>query len=230
MNEPLTRETGKSTLVKPRFGPGMLLQHEDLEAQTAYTQELSRLLLRSLLGCGVVCGLEVEEPHNRTTSNELINVKVKKGVALNCLGDLIHVPKDVEVSVNISDIGSRGEINLWVVLCRTTINCGTRNTMCPDDNQPKAIPTREYDGYEIGIYKKSSNDEFNCKCGDGNCYVILAVLKNKNGNWTRHYKAQMPGSNDGSEARVHVNLFNRIKDELKEEIRNENNKQNTGGE
>lgn len=182
MNEPLARETGKSTLVKPKFGPGMLLQHEDLETQTAYTQELSRLLLRSLLGCGVVCGLEVIPSNNGTAS---INVTVKEGMALNCQGDPIHVPKDVNVSVSVPEDGSTQAPTLWVVLCRTTINCGTRNTMCSEnDNQPKAIPTREYDGYEIRIYDESPEDECNCNCSGKSCCVILATISYKQENST----------------------------------------------
>ena len=35
---------GLSTLVRPKFGPGMLLQHEDLESLNTYTRELNRLI------------------------------------------------------------------------------------------------------------------------------------------------------------------------------------------
>ncbi len=34
--------TGMSLLTVPKFGPGMLLQDDDLEQLTKYTQELSR--------------------------------------------------------------------------------------------------------------------------------------------------------------------------------------------
>ena len=47
---------GTSTLVRPKFGPGMLLQADDLDSLTTYTRELNRLMFRSLFGCGVVCG------------------------------------------------------------------------------------------------------------------------------------------------------------------------------
>jgi hypothetical protein len=43
---------GTSKLVRPRFGPGMLLQHEDLELLNTYTRDLSRLLFGSLFGWG----------------------------------------------------------------------------------------------------------------------------------------------------------------------------------
>jgi hypothetical protein len=41
---------GCSTLVRPKFAAGMLLQHEDLELMTAYTRELHRLVWRSVFG------------------------------------------------------------------------------------------------------------------------------------------------------------------------------------
>ena len=55
-NQPLARAKGTSTLVRAKFGPGMLLQHDDLEQLNVYTRELNRLMFRSLFGCGVVCG------------------------------------------------------------------------------------------------------------------------------------------------------------------------------
>ena len=55
---------GLSTLVRPKFGPGMLLQHDDLEQLSAYTREINRLMFRSLFGCGVVCGLVVVPDEN----------------------------------------------------------------------------------------------------------------------------------------------------------------------
>ena len=52
--------TGSSTLVRPRFSPGLLLRDDDLKVGVDYTRELSRLMFRSLFGCGVICGLKVE--------------------------------------------------------------------------------------------------------------------------------------------------------------------------
>ena len=42
-NATISRITGTSTLVRPRFEPGMLLQHDDLDQMTSYTRELNRL-------------------------------------------------------------------------------------------------------------------------------------------------------------------------------------------
>jgi len=42
-NEPVGIGKGLSTLERSRFGPGMLLHHEDLEQLNIYTRSLSRL-------------------------------------------------------------------------------------------------------------------------------------------------------------------------------------------
>ena len=81
-NQPLARARGTSTLVHAKFGPGMLLQHEDLEQLNIYTRELNRLMFRSLFGCGVVCGLVV----GTDVKCGKVSVTVGSGLALDCQG------------------------------------------------------------------------------------------------------------------------------------------------
>src|SRR5262245_46922574 len=111
-NGPVTSVKGASTLVRPKFEPGMLLQHEDLNRLTTYTRELSRLLFRSLFGCGVICGLRV------TSDNKCgkATITVASGIALNCSGDPIYVPKDQPVAIN-ENCDPDPPTPLWVVLC-----------------------------------------------------------------------------------------------------------------
>src|SRR5436309_2337502 len=89
-NVTVSSTTGMSKLVRARFGPGMLLQHEDLEQLNAYTRELSRLMFRSLFGCGVICGLVVKT----NPKCGKVEVSVSAGVALECSGDPVYVPED----------------------------------------------------------------------------------------------------------------------------------------
>lgn len=88
-NEPIGSAKGLSTLQRARFGPGMLLQHEDLEQLNTYTRDLSRLLFQSFFGCGVVCGLQVS---GEADCGQL-KVTVQKGLALACSGDPVYVPE-----------------------------------------------------------------------------------------------------------------------------------------
>src|SRR5580765_1349712 len=88
--------TGRSGLVRPRFSPGLLLRDDDLRQGVEYTRDLSRLLFRSLFGCGVICGLVVER---KVECGKLI-VTVNDGIGLTCLGDPVQVPKPVSLTID----------------------------------------------------------------------------------------------------------------------------------
>jgi hypothetical protein len=148
---------GTSTLVRAKFGPGMLLQHEDLEQLNAYTRELSRLMFRSLFGCGVVCGLVVTSE----TKCGKAAVTVAPGVALDCDGDPIHLPKAQSLTID-DECNPEIPARLWVILCSNTKCCSPRTPVCTsdDDESPKAC-TRERDGFELRIVSKLPP----CICG-----------------------------------------------------------------
>jgi hypothetical protein len=141
---------GMSTLVRPKFEPGMLLQHEDLDGLSTYTRELNRLMFRSLFGCGVVCGLVVETDESCGKGY----IGVGSGLALDCSGDPIYVPKDQRVAIDEEcDPDLRGP--LWVILCRTTKSCAPRTSLCGcDDDETTSVSTRERDGYEIRVVRQ----------------------------------------------------------------------------
>src|SRR5437016_376615 len=112
--QPLAHASGKSTLSTARFAPGMLLQHDDLQTLADFPRQLSRLLFRSLFGCGVVCGLVVEV----SLQCGKLQIKVHAGVALGCNGDPIQVPSDATLSADLEDKDKLTE--LWVLLCAKT--------------------------------------------------------------------------------------------------------------
>ena len=141
----LASQKGTSKLVKARFGPGMLLQHEDLEQLNTYTQELSRLLFRSFFGHGVVCGLQVKA----TTVGRLVHIVVSPGLAMACSGEPISVPTEQTIKVG-DDCSQDIPTKLWVVLCGTSISCAPRNSMCSDD-ETQADCTRLRKGFELCV-------------------------------------------------------------------------------
>jgi hypothetical protein len=158
-NKTISSVKGFSTLVRPRFGPGMLLQHDDLEQLSSYTRELSRLLFRSFFGCGVVCGLCVKvEPK----CGQIV-ATVGAGLALDCTGDPIYVPSEQSLPIDEKcDNSQQGP--LWVVLCGTTKCCSPRTSMCStDDDEAQSVCTRERDAFEIRIV--SATEFPNCVCG-----------------------------------------------------------------
>ena len=148
-NDLITKLTGASTLERAKFAPGMLLRHDDLEQLNIYPRELSRLLFRSLFGCGVVCGLVVQPPEDKC---DKIWVRVSSGLALDCSGDPIHVPKDSEWLA--FDPEKCKDNKVYVVLCGTVTGCSPRTSACAsDDEESSPTPSREKDGYEIRIVR-----------------------------------------------------------------------------
>jgi len=148
---------GLSTLMRPRFGPGMLLQHDDLEQLSAYTREINRLMFRSLFGCGVICGLVVEPEENCGK----VCVTIGAGLALDCCGNPVYVPKNITVAV---DENCDPNLNppLYVLLCGTTKCCAPRTSMCAtDDDEMSSQCTRERDAFEIRIVRERPK----CACG-----------------------------------------------------------------
>lgn len=153
-NVTITSTKGMSTLERAKFGPGMLLRHDDLEQLNVYTRELSRLLFRSLFGCGVVCGLKVT-PDEKC---DKVFITVECGVALGCSGDPIHVPKAQTLSFDDRLL----DPSLWVILCGTTKCCAPRPPACPSEDEESAgTCTRERYGFEIRIVRELPR----CVCG-----------------------------------------------------------------
>jgi hypothetical protein len=144
-NTTLATKKGMSSLSRPKFAPGMLLQHDDLEQLNHYTRELNRLMFRSLFGCGVMCGLVVKTDMDCGS----LRITVEPGVALSCTGDPIEIQNPVQVLID-KDCHPGMADTLWVRLCGTTKCCAPRTSMCEsDDDETKSECTRERDGYEI---------------------------------------------------------------------------------
>jgi len=155
----ISTKRGPSTLVRAQFGPGMLLQHEDLNALNTYTRDLSRLLFRSFFGCGVICGLKVEVKEDCG----MVFLTVEAGIALDCSGDPIQVPKDTRFPID-EDCDPNEPLSgtFWVVLCGKVRQCAPRTSMCAsDDDETPSTPTRERDEFEIRVVP----DRPECACG-----------------------------------------------------------------
>ena len=124
-----------------------------------YTRDLSRLLFRSLFGCGVVCGLEVKKP---VMSCGKLIVTVNSGVALDCRGDPIHVPTPQSISIDPS-CGKKIPPKMCVLLKRAEKSCAPRSAACScDEEDASTVCTRERDCFEIRIAEECPHD---CACG-----------------------------------------------------------------
>ena len=207
---------GASKLERPKFGPGMLLQADDLDSLTTYTRDLNRLLLRSLFGCGVVCGLVVTRDEDKCHN---LKITVGAGVALGCSGDPIYVPKDQTIGVGDCD-GDDLPTPLWVLLCATSKCCAPRTVSCGcDDDTPSSMTTRVRDCYELRVVSKLPK----CVCCEpadpkkedkndaavGNAKVRGPIAKcpcgATDGCYTSHYAGQCACCDDCSEGSCDCN-------------------------
>jgi hypothetical protein len=156
-NLPLASVGGTGTLMLPQFAAGMLLQSDDLAALGAYSRDLSRLMFRTLFGCGVMCGLKVTVIVNCGK----IVINVDAGVALDCCGDPIQVTSPQTITID-PECNPQFPTTLYVVLCEKNKCCAPRPAMCSADNGDSTpVCTREKYGFEIRVVA----DRPSCACG-----------------------------------------------------------------
>lgn len=143
-------------LVRPRYAPGLVLEAADLTAAVDHSRTLSRMLLRSLIGCGVVSGLRVS-----VKSDDELAVTVDPGLALDGCGDPIQLAKPVTIVLARSDdVLARRDSErsapkhreLWVTLCGGEESYARRELVCDaDDLEGAAEPTRLRSTAEVAV-------------------------------------------------------------------------------
>ncbi|WP_461189958.1 hypothetical protein [Arthrobacter sp. Z4-13] len=92
----LPRAEQPTGLERARFHDGMVVKAEDLETAGQYPVSLLQSVLRSYLGCGVVCGLELGQKAPREGKPPWI-VTVGRGLALDCAGFPIELTCLIEL-------------------------------------------------------------------------------------------------------------------------------------
>jgi hypothetical protein len=160
------------SLIRPRFEPGALLLDEDLTAIVDHTRDLSRLLFRSLFGCGVICGFRVTA---QVECGNLI-VAVAPGVALDCKGDPIEMCG--QQTLGMPCIERVLQDQLWVLIRRSARDhtCAPRDVACPSDDGGAYKPTRAKDCFELTLTK----DEPEHACGCPELPTAAAPVLNSN--------------------------------------------------
>src|SRR5262245_15337200 len=134
---------GMSSLVRPFFSPGLLLEDDDLNASVAYTRNMVRLLFRTLFGCGVICGLKVTAQPE--CENRKIGIKVEKGVALDCIGNPIEIPSAQTILYDPEC--DRFPSHLWVAVCYTEKPCRPKDVSCSVEGTGGVAHTRSRDAF-----------------------------------------------------------------------------------
>ena len=86
-------ECGYNEFRRLRYFHGMLLDEKDFREEQQYHANKRRLLNRMLHGSGVVCGLELRGRKGKKS------IQVTPGLALDCSGNEIWVPKDLKIDL-----------------------------------------------------------------------------------------------------------------------------------
>jgi hypothetical protein len=148
--------TGTSGLVRPRYAPGQMLQDDDLTQAVTYTRELNRLLLRSLLGCGVICGLvvSVEEKCGKVV------ISIAPGVALDCAGSALALTaaQSFVLDPSCKPLPEPPD-SICVVIRGHDRSCLPRVASCGCDDDTGT--TRINEGYELRLVTNCPD----CGCG-----------------------------------------------------------------
>jgi hypothetical protein len=149
---------GTSTLVRPRFSPGLLLRDSDLNSAVDYGRTAMQLVLRNLFGCGVICGYEVS---GGVDNCNVLQVTVGRGLALDCVGNAIELT--VAQTLKVADkCGPELPCEIWVVIRARECNSSPREVSCaPEDGATSTVCTRVCDGYEIRLLTELPE----CVCG-----------------------------------------------------------------
>lgn len=148
--------TGTSGLVRPRYAPGQMLQDDDLTQAVTYTRELNRLLFRSLLGCGVICGLvvSVEEKCGKVV------ISIAPGVALDCAGAALALTtaQSFVLDPSCKPLPEPPD-SICVVIRGHDRSCLPRVASCGCDDETGT--TRINEGYELRLVTNCPD----CGCG-----------------------------------------------------------------
>lgn len=182
---------GKSSLERPRYYPGLLLEDEDLTSAVDYTRNSLRLLMRSLFGCGVVCGLGVEAAF--ACEKRHVKVTVFKGVALDCEGNTIEVTEDTTLTLETKC--EKLPERLYVTVAYKERCCQQTTISCTEDEDGKSVPRRAVDGYEITVSDRAPK----CACS---CVVLPEEEKAGDEHKCCRKKAEKPAGTPAEKSSV----------------------------
>jgi hypothetical protein len=144
---------GVCGLVRPRYTPGLMLQDDDLTQAVTYTRELNQLLFRSLLGCGVICGLVV----SRDEQCGKLTITIAPGVALDGCGDPVQLcaPQSFVLDPSCKPLPD----SMCIVMRGHERACLSRSPACGQAGD--CASTRINQGYELRIISECPE----CGCG-----------------------------------------------------------------
>lgn len=146
-HDPLAEVSGDGTLLRPRYSRGLLLEDDDLTAAVSYTRDFVRLMFRSMFGCGVICGLDVDAEY--ICNGSKLSIAVKPGIGLDCLGNPIEVCNPQPLIYDPKCLPFRSP--LWVLACYVEKCARPRDVSCSQDEDSQVVQTRVHSRYQLKV-------------------------------------------------------------------------------
>lgn len=119
---------------RPKYFTGQVLSAEDFQAEQEYQNGKRKLLNRCLFGIRIACGLAVKIG-KRT-------VRVQPGVALDCAGNEIYVPKAERIELPDKN-------GVYYLSIRYTETDAGMVPFVNGEISGETAPTRTQEGYEL---------------------------------------------------------------------------------
>ena len=148
-----------------RYFYGKLLTVRDFETEQRYYMEKLRLINRLIHGIGIAYGLEVSEP--QIESNGRINVKLTRGVALDCCGNEIVVSRDARITTYGNYKDGANYIYISYAECEKEPVPSLANSSACEES---CCNSRIEESFEILVSSEPSQNVHEPVGEDGNCY------------------------------------------------------------
>ena len=152
------------------YHSGQILSEKDLVDEQEYHRGKRKLHNRMLHGCGVVCGLDV------TADGE--SILVDAGLALDCTGNEILLPRAVEMPL------PKADVDQYLVIGYEEREIDP--TLAPGQEAP--MPTRVEEGYSIDYRSEDPRAEHRPAGCAHACGVLhplpLAIVKRRRKGWS----------------------------------------------
>src|SRR5262245_4894719 len=111
-----------TSIERVQFHDGQLVDAEALTTAMTFPVSLLQLVLRSYLGCGIVCGLDVTRP-----DEERPCVRIRPGVMVDCHGHPVELCREVALDLTPDPCACETEPRtLCIVMRRATSEEATR--------------------------------------------------------------------------------------------------------
>lgn len=128
----------RTSIEHVRFHDGQVVDADALTAASMFPVSLLQLVLRSYLGCGIVCGLEVDRPDTKRPV-----VRIQRGVMVDCHGMPVELCREVVLDLTPDPCDCETEKRtLGIVMRRATsedvprrlCGCGCGEAESADDD------------------------------------------------------------------------------------------------